>query len=231
MFAPVVPYGFDWKAESIQKLLPTEFVSTFPKGWEEKLAQLVEETVATKLAGDASKLPTSDPKIQAQLWYAFFDAMAIAEPPRQTCVLVTLTEVGRRNLKHVLGRGMLGAPMGRINVLAEQSGVAPPPTPTTLPPPFSWLIAEPPFAEATLRMGGPPVDNVAIDEEGTITLVRLVGYSIVLGLVLSYICLRSVNLTLMVFFVGGIGAVGSLSIVWWSNANIDAILLTMPSLI
>jgi uncharacterized protein len=231
LFAPVVPYGFDWKPESVQKLLPADFVATFPKGWEEKLVQLVEETVATKLAGDASKLPTSDPKVQAQLWYAFFDAMAIAEPPRQTCVLVTLTEVGRRNLKHVLGRGMLGAPMGRINVLAEQSGVAPPPTPTTLPPPFSWLIAEPPFAEATLRMGGPPVDNVAIDEEGTITLVRLVGYSIVLGLVLSYICLRSVNLTLMVFFVGGIGAVGSLSIVWWSNANIDAILLTMPSLI
>ena len=33
-----------------------------------------------------------------------------------------------------------------------------------------------------LRMGGPPVDNVAIDEEGQITLVRLIGFSIVLGL-------------------------------------------------
>lgn len=231
LFAPVVPYGFDWKPESLRQLLPADFVATFPKGWEEKLSQLVDETIETKLGGDATKLTHAEPKILAQLWYTFFDAMAIQEPPRQTCVLVTLTEVGRRNLKHVLGRGMLGSPLGRINVLADQSGVAPPPTPTTLPPPFSWLIPEPPAAEATLRMGGPPVDNVAIDEEGTITLVRLVGYSIFLGLVLSWICLRSVNLTLMVFFVGGIGAVASLAIVWWSNANIDAILLTMPSLI
>lgn len=231
LFAPVVPYGFDWKAESLRALLPTDFVATFPKGWEEKLAQLVDETIETKLGGDATKLTHADPKVLSQLWYNFFDAMAIQEPPRQTCVLVTLTDVGRRNLKHVLGRGMLGAPLGRINVLADQSGVSPPPTPTTLPPPFSWLIPEPPVAAATLRMGGPPVDNVAIDEEGTITLVRLVGYSIFLGLVLSWICLRSVNLTLMVFFVGGIGAVASLAIVWWSNANIDAILLTMPSLI
>jgi uncharacterized protein len=231
LFAPVVPYGFDWQAESLRQLLPSDFVATFPKGWEEKLAQLVDETVETKLGGDAAKLTHADPKILSQLWYSFFDAMAIAEPPRQTCVLVTLTEVGRRNLKHVLGRGMLGSPHGRINVLADQSGVTPAPTPTTLPPPFSWLTPAPPVAAATLRMGGPPVDNVAIDEEGTITLVRLVGYSIFLGLVLSWICLRSINLTLMVFFVGGIGAVASLAIVWWSNANIDAILLTMPSLI
>jgi|694.fasta_scaffold00098_7 predicted RND superfamily exporter protein len=231
LFAPVVPYGFDWKPESVKKLVSAELVSTFPKGWEEKLAQLVDETIETKLGGDASKLTHADPKVLSQLWYSFFDAMAIPEPPRQTCVLVTLTEVGRRNLKNVLGRGMLGSPLGRINVLADQSGVSPPPTPTTLPPPFSWLIAKPAQSEATLRMGGPPVDNVAIDEEGTITLVRLVGYSVFLGLVLSWICLRSVNLTLMVFFVGGVGAVASLAIVWWANANIDAILLTMPSLI
>lgn len=231
LFAPVVPFGFDWKAESLQKLLPPDFVATFPKGWEEKLAQLVDETVETKLNGNREKLVSADPKVLSQLWYEFFDAMAISEPPRQTCVLITLTDVGRRNLKQVLGRGMLGAPLGRVNVLAGQSGVTPPPTPTTLPPPFSWLLPEPPLAKATLRMGGPPVDNVAIDEEGTITLVRLVGYSVILGMVLSYICLRNFNFTLMVFFVGGIGAISSLAIVWWSNANIDAILLTMPSLI
>lgn len=231
LFAPVVPFGFDWKPESVQKLLSTEFVAAFPKGWEEKLAQLVDETIDTKLGGNREKLSNADPKVHSALWYEFFDAMAITEPPRQTCVLITLTEVGRRNLKQVLGRGMLGAPLGRVNVLAGQSGVTPPPTPTTLPPPFSWLLPEPPPAEATLRMGGPPVDNVAIDEEGTITLVRLVGYSVVLGMILSYICLRNFNLTLMVFFVGGVGAISSLAIVWWSNANIDAILLTMPSLI
>jgi uncharacterized protein len=75
------------------------------------------------------------------------------------------------------------------------------------------------------------VDNVAIDEEGTITLVRLIGYSLALGLFLSYILLRSVKLTLMVFFVGGVGAMTSMGLVWWGGAKVDAILLTMPSLV
>ncbi len=32
-----------------------------------------------------------------------------------------------------------------------------------------------------IRLGGPPVDNVAIDEEGQATLVRLAGISALLG--------------------------------------------------
>jgi|LakMenEpi03Aug12_release.lakeMendotaPanAssembly.Ray.scaffolds.fasta_scaffold01116_8 predicted RND superfamily exporter protein len=231
LFAPVVPYGFDWTSESIRKHLSGELVGQFPKGWEDKLQMLIDETVQEKCGGSKEAFLKADPKVHSALWYSFFDAMAIAEPPRQTCVLITLTDVGRRNLKQVLGRGMLGSPLGRILVLADQSGISPPPTPTTLPPPFSWMVPEKPLASALLRMGGPPVDNVAIDEEGTITLVRLVGYSVALGLILSWFCLRSINQTLMVFFVGGVGAVSSLSIVWWSNATIDAILLTMPSLV
>jgi hypothetical protein len=43
------------------------------------------------------------------------------------------------------------------------------------------------MAEPIMHIGGPPVDNVAIDEEGTITLVRLIGYSLALGLGLSFI--------------------------------------------
>ena len=80
-------------------------------------------------------------------------------------------------------------------------------------------------------MGGPPVDNVAIDEEGQITLVRLIGFSVVLGIGLGYLCFRRVTVTMMVFIVGGISAIASLGIVWWTGSSVDAILMSMPSLV
>ncbi len=86
-------------------------------------------------------------------------------------------------------------------------------------------------AGKVLRMGGPPVDNVAIDEEGQITLVRLIGFSAVLGIGLGYMCFRRITVTMMVFIVGGVAAIASLGIVWWSGSCVDAILLSMPSLV
>ena len=80
-------------------------------------------------------------------------------------------------------------------------------------------------------MGGPPVDNTAIDEEGTVTLVRLVGYSVLLGIVLSYLCFASIKITVMVFIVGGTSAMLSMAIVWWTSGRVDAILMSMPSLV
>ena len=82
-----------------------------------------------------------------------------------------------------------------------------------------------------LRLGGPPVDNVAIDEEGTITLVRSGGIQHRLGLTLSLICFRSVTVTVMVFFVGGASAVLSVSLVYWGGSSVDAIMMSMPSLV
>ncbi|MCU0961615.1 MAG: MMPL family transporter [Pirellulaceae bacterium] len=127
----------------------------------------------------------------------------------QTCLVVTLTDAARRDLHQVLGRGMLGRPRGRLYEIAEEVNLKP----------------------EQLRLGGPPVDNVAIDEEGTITLVRLIGFSIVLGLTLSMICFQSVTATLMVFFVGGISAVLSLALVYWGGSSVDAIMMSMPSLV
>ena len=46
-----------------------------------------------------------------------------------------------------------------------------------------------------------------------ITLGRLVGLSVILGVSLSYLSFRSFNVTLMVFFVGGVGALMSMAIV------------------
>ena len=127
----------------------------------------------------------------------------------QTCMVLTLTEEGIRDFHRVIGRGVVGKPRGRVLQVAEECGID---------------------AEA-LRMGGPPVDNVAIDEEGTVTLLRLVSISTLLGLGLAYVCLRSIKATIIVFFVGGISAVASLAVVGWSGVTVDAIMMSMPSLV
>jgi predicted RND superfamily exporter protein len=128
---------------------------------------------------------------------------------KTTCIMVTLTDAARRNLHLVCGRGLLGKPRGRLFEIAEESNIS----------------------EDDLRLGGPPVDNVAIDEEGSITLVRLVTYSVGLGLVLSMICFRSISATIMIFFVGGISAITSIALVWWCGSSVDAIMMSMPSLV
>ncbi len=83
----------------------------------------------------------------------------------------------------------------------------------------------------TVHMGGPPVDNVAIDEEGQTTLVQLARLSIAVTVFLAYVSLRSVKLTLMVLLTGLLSGAASLAAVWWSGQNVDAILISMPSLV
>ncbi len=116
--------------------------------------------------------------------------------------------------------------------LAAESGIHLPPQPTLLPPALSQLFPAPTDPPAPqIKLGGPSVDNVAIDEEGQITLVRLVGFSLLVGLGLSWLSFRSINVTIMVFLVGGLSAVASLSFVYWSGSSVDAVLMSMPSLV
>jgi hypothetical protein len=128
---------------------------------------------------------------------------------KTTCIVLTLTDAARRNLHLVLGRGVLGKPRGQLYEIAHESNID----------------------ETELRMGGPPVDNVAIDEEGSITLVRLISWCAVLGIGLSLLCFRSISATIMIFFVGSIAAVMSLAFVWWFGATADAILMSMSALV
>lgn len=136
---------------------------------------------------------------------------------KQTCMIVTLTDAGKVDLRRTMGHGVLGRPEGQLLQLAEQAGIPP----------------------KELRLGGPPVDNVSIDEEGERTLARLVSFSVIIGLGLSYMCLRSIKLTIMVFFVGGISAVTSLSLIywtagrfiWWLDPTTDAVIMSMPAVV
>ena len=156
------------------------------------------------------------------------------EDDTQTCIVVNLTEAGKSNPRALVGRGMLGKPVGDLLKIAEKSGIQRP-----LPPPGLFGIVSDVLGfskpevddRPMLRLGGPPVDNAAIDEEGQVTLARLLGLSLAVGLGLSWMCFRSVNITLMVFLVGGLSAVTSVGIVYWSGSQLDAVLMSMPSLV
>ncbi len=82
-----------------------------------------------------------------------------------------------------------------------------------------------------IRLGGPPVDNVAIDIEGERTLFRLAGISAIVGLGISFLCFRSVRLTAIVFWVAVLSAGTGLALVKFTGGTCDAILLSMPSLV
>lgn len=82
-----------------------------------------------------------------------------------------------------------------------------------------------------LHLGGPPVDNVAIDQEGERTLLKLAIFSGAVGLFMSWWCLRSWALTAMVFTTAIFSAGISMAVLWYSRTPMNAILLTMPSLV
>ncbi len=231
LFAPAVPADFDWTAESFREAIPKERRDNLPENFEAIVTATVNSITKESYEGSVGQLNAATAQQKADVWYSVFDAAEIEPPPRLTCVLVTLTDVAKDNLAMALGRGVMGGPKGRLLQLAEESGVQPASPPSIAPPPFNKPDVESVAGLPPLRLGGPPVDNIAIDEEGTVTLVRLVGYSVVVGIVLSYLCFRSFLITMMVFVVGGTAAILSMSFVWWTNGRVDAILMSMPSLV
>ncbi len=96
----------------------------------------------------------------------------------------------------------------------------------------------------SLHLGGPPVDNVTIDIEGERTLRTLAGLSGLVGLLLSFWCLRSWRLTGLVLVVAVLSAGGSLALVHYFGVfevlalgrlprlgRMDSVLMSMPALI
>lgn len=119
----------------------------------------------------------------------------------QSCAVITLTEQGKVDLRYTLNQ--------LRKVATEELGLS----------------------RDRVRMGGPPVDNVAISEEGEKTLIRLFIPAGIVGLSLAYWCLRSVRLMTMVFATALYAGAISLSIVWYSGGTMNAILLTMPAVV
>ena len=226
LFGPEPYEQFHWTAEDLSHVLLADKLQQLPVGWQQTVNDFITALVAEKYGGERSALQAAPLLDKEDHWNAMFAQLGVAPPGLQTCIMVTLSHQGTVDLRRVIGRGLLGKPRGKLVDLAAESGVHPPSKPPMLP------LAKHQLATGkVLRMGGPPVDNVAIDEEGQITLVRLIGFSVILGFGLGYLCFRKITVTLMVFIVGGISAVGSLGIVWWTGSSVDAILMSMPSLV
>ncbi len=133
---------------------------------------------------------------------------------RQTCVIVSLDPETTVKLKPILGHGQVrifrpNVPPGVLRRLIAQAGIP----------------------DEQLHLGGPPVDNISIDEEGERTLVRLAGFSGLIGLGLAWWSLRSVVLTFIVFGCAVTSAASSLAMIWATGETVDAIVLSMPSLV
>ena len=210
LFGPQPPGDFHWTTADLQHVLGARKLAELPEGWEATFDAFVQEVADEHYGGDVEALKTAPREEREAHWLALFGRLGVSPPARQTCIVVTLSDAAKRDLSHVLGRPIMGKPQGRILALSTgECGIA---------------------AE-DLKMGGPPVDNVAIDEEGSRTLMRLVTYSAIVGLGLAYLCFRSFKVTFFIFFVGGVAAVTSLSLVWWTGGSVDAVLLSMPSLV
>ncbi len=231
LFAPAIDDQFTWTPTAFRSLIPENRRDSLPTDFDFLVENTLNELLESDFNGSLDELKIASLERRTEVWYAVYDAANVEPPPRLTCVMVTLTDIANDNLPFALGRGCLGQARGRLLVLAEESGITPPSAPSMAPPPFNQSNSIIAPGTTPLRMGGPPVDNIAIDEEGTVTLVRLVGYSILLGIILSYLCFRSFKITTMVFIVGGSSAGLSMGIVWWSAGRVDAILMSMPSLV
>ena len=120
---------------------------------------------------------------------------------RQTCLVLTLADTARANLH--------GAIDQITAVATKECGIP----------------------EASLHMGGPPVDNVSIDKAGQTSVTILFGLSLVVGFFVSWWSLKSKALVGLVLASGVYSMFASLAIVWYSGYPVDAILLTMPSLV
>ncbi len=120
---------------------------------------------------------------------------------RQSCLVLTLSDAARANLH------------GAIDEIRTVA------------------IKELGIPEDDLHMGGPPVDNVSIDKAGQASVTILFGLSLVVGFFVSWWSLRSKALVGIVIASGVYSMFSSLAVVWYSGYPVDAILLTMPSLV
>jgi uncharacterized protein len=132
---------------------------------------------------------------------------------KQTCVMATLTPAASAHLRQTIGR-----PVKRLL--------------RTVPETPLWAAIKSAGLDPNeVRLGGPPIDNTAIDEEGERTLVRLAGLAGLLGISLAYYSLRSVWMTAIVFICGILSAALALAMVPLLGFRMDAVLMSMPALV
>ncbi len=147
---------------------------------------------------------TADPlNLDAQEAAKRLQGSLLGPDGKQTCVVVSLHNEALGQLKTIMRTGQYrifrpNVPPGLLRQMIMAAGLS---------------LDE-------VHLGGPPVDNAAIDEEGERTLVRLAGVSGLLGIFLAYWSLRSILLTGIVFMAGVVSAAFSLGTVWITDKRL-----------
>lgn len=213
LFGPTPPAAFSWTFDSLiqnvdDRALKNQLLTV--DVYRTKFDKFIEVHVANELQGDRHRLETLDEGERLGLWYRLWDALELPAPARQTCLVVTINDPFLGELDRIVGRPLLGKPRGRLLEIAT---------------------GECGLNKENVHLGGPPVDNVSIDEEGSSSLLKLASLSGLVGILLSYYAFRSIRVTAMLFFMGSMSAISSLAYVWFGGSRLDAILLTMPSLV
>ncbi len=85
--------------------------------------------------------------------------------------------------------------------------------------------------DVDVHLGGPPVVNAAIDKSSSQSLIRLAGVAGLVGLVVAWLCFRTIRMTVIVFIIAMYSAVLSLAIVPLAGVPMNAILVTMVPLV
>lgn len=169
-------------------------------------------TTARRLLDDLTSKPSEIPYVEA---HQRLQGVLVGPDGKQTCLVVMLSDAAIENFPAVLGRSV---PDGKL--------------PWKRKPGILWEALEQcGIPMESVRLGGPPVENVAIDEEGGRTIARLGGISAVLGILLAWWSFRSIRLTAIVFGCGVLSAAAGLAFVYWSGHTMDAVLMSMPSML
>ncbi len=158
---------------------------------------------STALTGARAAEEMTAPPLNLELTTAIerLRGSLIGHDQATTCLVLTLSPAGKEDL---------GRTIDAIYDTAQQECAIP---------------------QDEMYLGGPPVDNVAIDRAGEKSLVRLAGLSGLVGIIVSWLSLRSGRLIAMVFATGLYSVLAALAVVWITGTEVNAILLTMPSLV
>lgn len=87
------------------------------------------------------------------------------------------------------------------------------------------------LSASTLRVAGPTIESVAINRASQESMSRYLMLSVVVALVVCYICLRSLRLALMVFLTAMFSNQLSIAIIYYAGSRMDSVSNMIPALV
>lgn len=218
LFGPAAPAGFRWTPGEFRAALPEATRRQLPHDWQWQFAAFVDGIVEREFDGNRNRLVTAPAFEQSRHWDALFHQLRVEPPPRQTCLLLTLSDVGQRNVRRVIGYPHWGMPATKLIDLA---------------------INECSIHHAELKLVGIPVSLAAVESEYSFARLWLVGLSGAIGLSIAWLCFGSLRAASVLLFVGGWAALVSLALVDWFGRfiewqpwpDVEAWALSLPTLV